>query len=59
MPPVLPSDNNANIYCAMRALGYADNSGNVLWATSQVATVTVNITAPSCSTRPFTPTPIM
>jgi hypothetical protein len=45
--PILPSDNNAKIYCTMRALGYADNSGNILWQTSQVASVTVNITAPT------------
>ena len=45
--PILPSDNNAKVYCTMRALGYADSSGNILWQTSQVATLTVNITAPT------------
>jgi hypothetical protein len=46
MPTVLPTDNNATFKCIMRALGYADASGNALWATSQVATLTVNVTAP-------------
>jgi hypothetical protein len=46
MPEVLPSDNNSSIYCTMRALGYADASGNVLWQTSQVATLSVTVTAP-------------
>jgi len=49
VPTVLPTDNNATIYCTMRALGYADNAGNVLWKTSQVATITVNLTAPQLS----------
>jgi hypothetical protein len=46
IPTVLPSDNNDQIYCTIRALGYADSLGNVLWATSQVATLTVNLSAP-------------
>ena len=45
IPVVLPTDNGA-IYCTARALGYADNSGNPLWATSHVASLTVNIIAP-------------
>jgi len=49
MPEVLPSDNNSSIYCIMRALGYGDTNGNALWQTSQVATLTVNITAPQLS----------
>jgi hypothetical protein len=46
LPMVLPSDNGAQIFCTMRALGYGDASGNPLWATSQVATLTVVTTAP-------------
>jgi hypothetical protein len=46
IPVVLPTDNGAQIYCTTRALGYADISGNVLWATSHVASLTVNISAP-------------
>jgi len=47
MPEVLPSDNGAQIYCTMRGLGYADSLGNVLWATSQVATLTVITSTPA------------
>jgi hypothetical protein len=46
IPQVLPTDNNAQIYCAMRALGYGDNVGNPIWTNSQIATLTVNVTAP-------------
>jgi hypothetical protein len=46
IPTVLPTDNDAQFYCATRALGYADNSGNPIWATSHVASLTVNTTAP-------------
>jgi hypothetical protein len=46
IPNVLPTDNGAQIYCTTRALGYADNSGNILWATSHVASLTVNVSAP-------------
>jgi hypothetical protein len=46
IPVVLPTDNGAHIYCTTRALGYADISGNVLWATSSVASLAVNISAP-------------
>jgi hypothetical protein len=43
---VLPSDNNSTIYAAMRALGYADNSGNALWTNSTAAVLTVITGAP-------------
>jgi hypothetical protein len=46
IPEVMPSDNNAQIFCTMRALGYGDNAGNAMWATSQVAIVKVTLTAP-------------
>jgi len=46
IPTVLPTDNGAQIYCTTRALGYADISGNVLWATSHVANLTVITNAP-------------
>jgi len=37
----LPSDNNAQISCQMRALGYANASGQGIWTNSQVATLNV------------------
>ena len=43
---LLPTDNNDHIYCTVRALGYADGSGNPLWKTSTVANVAVSWTAP-------------
>lgn len=46
LPMVLPDDNGAQITCHMRALGYADGSGNALWATSLPATLTVITGAP-------------
>jgi hypothetical protein len=36
---VLPDDNN--VFCAVRALGFADSFGNPLWTNSQAATLTV------------------
>jgi hypothetical protein len=46
LPNVLPSDNGAVIVATMRALGYADGSGNALWASSTPATLTVITSAP-------------
>jgi hypothetical protein len=46
MPDVLPSDTGTQLRCTMRALGYADASGNALWATSSVAVLTVITGAP-------------
>ncbi len=46
IPSLLPSDNGDKIYCTVRALGYADGSGNPLWVTSSVANVSVSWTAP-------------
>jgi hypothetical protein len=45
-PVVMPADNGSQIFCAMRALGYGDNNGSPLWATSSVATLTVSAVAP-------------
>ncbi len=45
LPNVLPSDNGSIIFAKMRALGYADGSGNALWTQSTLATLTV-ITSP-------------
>ncbi len=42
--PVLPTDNGAQIYCKMRALGYQDNAGTLLWSNSTMATLTVGKT---------------
>ena len=39
--PVLPTDNGAQIYCKMRALGYQDDAGTQLWSNSVTATLTV------------------
>ena len=46
IPSLLPADNGDKIYCTVRALGYADGSGNPLWVTSTVANVAVSWTAP-------------
>lgn len=46
LPNVLPSDNGSTIVAKMRALGYADGSGNALWASSAPATLTVITSAP-------------
>ena len=40
-PYVLPSDQNAQFVCAMRALGYADDSLSPIWSNSQPAVLTV------------------
>lgn len=45
LPNVQPGDDGTTLFCTMRALGYADNAGNPLWATSSVATMRV-ISAP-------------
>jgi hypothetical protein len=43
--PVSPLDSTIQFACAIRALGYADNSGNPLWKTSSVANVVLTGTA--------------
>ncbi len=49
MPAVLPSDNNDQIVCKVRALGYGDNTGKPIWAASQAALLTVITNAPHLS----------
>lgn len=44
---VLPADNGAQFTVAMRALGYGDSSGNILWSNSQPATLAVQMTPPT------------
>jgi hypothetical protein len=39
--PLMPSDNGAEIYCAMRALGYANDALQPIWTNSTKATLTV------------------
>ena len=39
--PVSPQDSAINFACTIRALGYADASGNPLWKTSTVANIVV------------------
>lgn len=39
--PLLPSDNGAQFHCAMRALGYANDALQPIWANSTTATVSV------------------
>jgi hypothetical protein len=39
--PILPSDNNAQFACGIRALGYADNSLNPIFSNSVPAVLTV------------------
>jgi hypothetical protein len=46
LPMVLPSDNGSQIACQMRALGYADAGGNLLWTNSLPATLNVVTSAP-------------
>ncbi len=46
---LLPTDNGDHVYCTVRALGYADGSGNPLWVTSSVANVVVSWVAPQVS----------
>ena len=46
IPVVLPSDNNDQIVCKTRALGYADISGNPIWAVSSTALLTVVTNTP-------------
>ena len=45
--PLTLADNGAKYYCAVRALGYADNSLNRIWTNSQIGTVTVTARTPS------------
>ena len=47
IPQVLPSDNNAPIYCEVRALGYANPAGTPIWASSSTAILTVETNAPT------------
>jgi len=53
IPSVLPSDADAQIYCTARALGYADGSGNALWVTSSIVSLTVNVAAPEMTYAAF------
>ncbi len=53
IPSALPSDNNAQIYCTTRALGYGNGSGNPLWVTSSVVSLTVNVSAPQMTYAAF------
>lgn len=46
IPEVLPSDNGAQIYCGVRALGYTNSAGNPAWANSLTATLTVTTNVP-------------
>ena len=48
-PPAGPWDSGAQFVCRVRALGYADNSGNTAYSNSQPAVLTVNgdTTAPA------------
>ena len=39
--PLVPSDNGAQIYCTMRALGYANDALTPIWSNSLTATITV------------------
>ena len=41
MPYVLPSDQGAQFFCALRALGYADDSLNPIYSNSVTAVLTV------------------
>jgi hypothetical protein len=41
LSPILPSDNNAQIVCGIRALGYADNALNPVFSNSTPAVLTV------------------
>ena len=40
--PLTGLDDGAQIYCSMRALGYADNNLNPIWTNSQTATLTLS-----------------
>jgi hypothetical protein len=40
--PLLPGADGMQVYCKMRALGYADNSLNPIWASSSSATLTLS-----------------
>ncbi len=44
--PISPSDNGAKLTCNVRGLGYADSSGNPIWAASQPAVLTVSPNVP-------------
>lgn len=41
LSPVLPSDNNAQFVCGIRAIGYADNALNPIYSNSVPAVLTV------------------
>jgi hypothetical protein len=40
--PLVPSDNGAQIYCTMRALGYANDALTPIWSNSVTATITIS-----------------
>ncbi|HLP76253.1 MAG TPA: PA14 domain-containing protein [Candidatus Paceibacterota bacterium] len=42
MGPLLAADNGATIYCAMRALGFANDSLTPIWTNSTSATLTIS-----------------
>jgi len=44
--PVLPSDDNSVVTCAIRALGYASASGSTLWSNSLPAVLNVTVSGP-------------
>lgn len=39
--PLTPGDNGASVYCAMRALGYANDALSPIWSNSLTATITI------------------
>jgi len=62
--PILPSDNNAQFVCGIRALGYADNSLNAIYSNSVPAVLnvitdtvppTISYAATIQNTNPLTP----
>lgn len=62
--PILPSDNNAQFVCGIRALGYADNSLNPIFSNSVPAVLnvitdtvppTISYAATLQNTNPLTP----
>jgi len=46
IPELLPSFNGSSVVCKARALGYADVSGNPIWASTTAALITVITNTP-------------
>jgi regulation of enolase protein 1 (concanavalin A-like superfamily) len=46
IPELLPSFNGSSVVCKARALGYADVSGNPIWASTTAAVITVITNVP-------------